>query len=133
MLLHELARSIPIPPEKDLMLDGLMDLLVHQGIFAKSKGGYLLTPISELMLTEGSNAGALVRFITEAFTKHWFFMSKWFKNDGTSTVFQMAHDGKKIWDILKEKPELGNTYKRITSLSLSFYTHTEAHHITLLC
>jgi Dimerisation domain len=126
MPLHELARSIPIPPGKEFMLDRLMELLVHQGVFAKSEGGYLLTPISELMLAEGSNMGAFVCFMTEAFTKHWFFMSKWFKDTGTSTAFQMAHDGKQPWDIFKERPEMGNTnLGEQCSVPLSLSLHTQ--------
>ncbi|KAJ4795003.1 O-methyltransferase family protein [Rhynchospora pubera] len=38
--LNELARSIPTPPEKDLMLGRLMTLLVHQGVFGQSQDGW---------------------------------------------------------------------------------------------
>ncbi|KAJ1701937.1 hypothetical protein LUZ63_001716 [Rhynchospora breviuscula] len=110
MPLHELARSIPIPPEKDLMLLQLMELLVHQGVYAKCEAGYLLTPTSELLLTEGSNMGTFVSFITEAFTGTWFFTGKWFKDTGAGTGFELAHNGKQIWDVLKENPELGSLF-----------------------
>ncbi|KAJ1692665.1 hypothetical protein LUZ63_009363 [Rhynchospora breviuscula] len=108
MPLHELARSIPIPPEKDLTLESLMGLLVHQRVFAKCEGGYLLTPISEIMLNEGSNMGAYVRFATELSPEQLLFTSKWFKETSKSTVFQLAHNGKQAWEVMKEKPELGN-------------------------
>ncbi|KAJ4812223.1 O-methyltransferase [Rhynchospora pubera] len=110
MPLHELARSIPIPPEKDLMLVHLMELLVHQGVYAKCEAGYLLTPTSELLLTEGSNMGAFVSFITEAFTGKRFFTGKWFKDTDVGTVSGLAHNEKQIWDVLKENPELGNLF-----------------------
>ncbi|KAJ4810796.1 O-methyltransferase [Rhynchospora pubera] len=107
MPLHELARSIPIPPEKDMMLDSFMELLVHQRVFAKCEAGYLLTPTSELMLSEGANMGAFVYFVTDTFPEQLFFLGKWFKDTGKGSAFQLAHDGKPIWDVLKEKPELG--------------------------
>ncbi|KAJ3691215.1 hypothetical protein LUZ61_020379 [Rhynchospora tenuis] len=110
MPLHELARSIPIPPEKDFALDSLMEFLVHQRVFAKCEGGYLLTPISELMLNEGANMGAFVCLATESAPQHLFFTSKWFKDTGKSTVFQLAHNGKQPWEVQKEKPELGNLF-----------------------
>ncbi|KAJ4806340.1 O-methyltransferase family protein [Rhynchospora pubera] len=110
MPLHELARSIPIPPEKDLTLDSLMKLLVHQRVFAKCEGGYLLTPISEMMLSGGANMGAFVRFATEPSPEQLLFTSKWFKDTGKSTVFELAHNGKQAWEVMKEKPELGNLF-----------------------
>jgi Dimerisation domain len=56
--LNELARAIPIQPEKEWMLASLMTLFVHQGTFTQSEAGYMLTPMSELILTNGSNMGA---------------------------------------------------------------------------
>jgi Dimerisation domain len=56
--LNELARAIPTPPEKEWMLARLMTLFVHQGTFTQSEAGYMLTPMSELILTNGSNMGA---------------------------------------------------------------------------
>ncbi|KAJ4747133.1 O-methyltransferase family protein [Rhynchospora pubera] len=110
MPLHELARSIPIPPEKDLMLVQLMELLVHQGVYAKCEAGYQLTPTSELLLTEGSNMGTFVSFIPEVFFGKRFFTGKWFKDTDVGTVSELAYNGKQIWHVFKEKPELGNFF-----------------------
>ncbi|KAJ1692664.1 hypothetical protein LUZ63_009362 [Rhynchospora breviuscula] len=121
MPLHELARSIPIPPGKDLTLESLMGLLVHQRVFAKCEGGYQLTPISEIMLSEGANMGAFVRFATEPSPEQLLFTSKWFKDTGKSTVFELAHNGKQAWEVMKEKPELGNLFNdAMSSLSKEF-------------
>ncbi|KAJ4766112.1 O-methyltransferase [Rhynchospora pubera] len=109
--LNELARSIPIPPEKDLMLGRLMTLLVHQGVFGQSQDGYQLTPASELLLTDGSNLGAYVRLFTQSqSTKGWNRLSEVFKDTGNCTLFEKMHDGKKAWEIVKEIPEYGNTF-----------------------
>ncbi|KAF3341679.1 trans-resveratrol di-O-methyltransferase-like protein [Carex littledalei] len=110
MPLNELARSIPISPEKDMMLGRLMALLVHNEVFAQDEAGYALTPFSKLILTENSNMGAFVRFVTEvAFIN--FKLGEWFKNgDAGSTVFMMSNDGKQVWDIAREKPEFGNLF-----------------------
>ncbi|KAJ4799084.1 O-methyltransferase family protein [Rhynchospora pubera] len=111
MPLNELARSIPIPPEKDSMLGRLMTLLVHQGVFGQSKDGYQLTPASELLLTDGSNLGAYVRLFTQSQSmKDWSQLSEVFKDTGNCTLFEKMHDGKKAWEILKETPESGNRF-----------------------
>ncbi|KAF3337075.1 trans-resveratrol di-O-methyltransferase-like protein [Carex littledalei] len=112
MPLNELARSIPISREKDMMLGRLMALLVHKEVFAQDEAGYVLTPFSKFILTENSNMGAFVRFTTElAVTKHLCVMSEWFKNgDDGSSVFIMDNDGKKFFDIAREKPEIGNLF-----------------------
>ncbi|XP_078167654.1 trans-resveratrol di-O-methyltransferase-like [Carex rostrata] len=109
MPLNELARSIPISPEKDVMLGRLMALLVHKEVFAQDETGYVLTSFSKLILTENSNMGTFVRFSTElALTKHLCVLSEWFKNgDDGSTVFIMDNDGKKFFDIAREKPNIG--------------------------
>jgi trans-resveratrol di-O-methyltransferase len=110
MPLKELACSIPIPPEKEAMLGRLMTLLIHKEIFAQNEEGYALTPISQL-LTKDYNAGALVRFNTlQQFTKYMSRMSEWFKHDGGDTLFVMANDGKKFFDIAMENPEIGNVF-----------------------
>jgi hypothetical protein len=109
MPLNELARAIPIPPAKDVMLGSLMGLLVHKGVFAQNEEGYMLTPTSKIGLTsEGSNLGAAVRLHTELeVNKHIFCnMSKWFKDGGESTAFAMAN-GSDFWEILREKPKIG--------------------------
>ncbi|KAJ3707802.1 hypothetical protein LUZ61_011507 [Rhynchospora tenuis] len=109
MPLRELARSIPIPPEKDSMLGRLMRLLVHQGIFAKSEDGYQLTPASELLLTDGSNMGTYVRLFTQPqLIKDWGQLSEVFKDTGNCTLFEKMFYGKKVWELLKDKPEQGN-------------------------
>jgi trans-resveratrol di-O-methyltransferase len=111
MPLNELARSIRIPPEKDSMLGRLMALLVHQGIFVQSEAGYLLTPVSELLLIEGSNMGAFVHNNTNVeFLKSWDRLSEVFTDTGTSTLFQKAFDGKQVWELLKERPNWGNLF-----------------------
>ena len=110
MPLNDLARSIPIPPEKDSMLGRLMALLVHQGIFVQSEAGYLLTPVSELLLIEGSNMGAYVHCLTQVnFITSYDRLSEVFKDAGTSTLFQKAFDGKQFWEFVKERPNFGNT------------------------
>ncbi|KAJ3707795.1 hypothetical protein LUZ61_011500 [Rhynchospora tenuis] len=111
MPLNELARSIPIPPEKDLMLGRLMTLLVHQGVFGQSEAGYVLTPLSELILTDGSNLGAYVRAVTEVdFMKGWDRLSEVFKDTGKSTLFEKVFGGIQFWEIVKEKPEYGKLF-----------------------
>ncbi|KAJ3698016.1 hypothetical protein LUZ61_001721 [Rhynchospora tenuis] len=107
MPLNELARSIPIPPEKDWMLGHLMTLLVKQDIFVQSEAGYLLTPASELTLTEGSNVGAYVRLVTEAeFIKGWDRLSEVFKDK--CTFMEKLSDGEQFWEIVKRKPKFGS-------------------------
>jgi hypothetical protein len=107
MPLNELARSIPISPEKDMMLSRLMALFVHKEVFTQDEAGYALTPFSKLILTENSNMGAFVRLVTEVVNIN--KLGEWFKNgDAGSTVFMMVNDGKEIWDIAREKPEIGN-------------------------
>ena len=111
MPLNELARSIPIPPEKDSMLARLMALLVHQGIFAQSEAGYLLTPVSELLLIDGSNMGAFVQNSTnENFIRSWGRLSEVFTDTGASTLFQKANNGKEVWEVLKETSNRGNLF-----------------------
>ncbi|XP_078165981.1 trans-resveratrol di-O-methyltransferase-like [Carex rostrata] len=113
MPLNELARSIPISPEKDMMLGRLMALLVQKEVFAQDEAGcYMLTPFSNLLLTERSNMGAFTCFITEpAFTKHMCAMSEWFKDgEAGSTVCMAANNGKDIWDLFRENHELGNLF-----------------------
>ncbi|XP_078166969.1 trans-resveratrol di-O-methyltransferase-like [Carex rostrata] len=112
MPLNELARSIPISPEKDVMLGRLMALLVQKEVFAQDEAGYVLTTFSKLILTERSNMGAFVRFITEpVLTQLICAMSEWFKDGGAgSTVSMMANDGKKFWDLLRENSEFGNLF-----------------------
>ncbi|XP_078166127.1 trans-resveratrol di-O-methyltransferase-like [Carex rostrata] len=112
MPLNELARSIPISPEKDMMLGRLMALLVQKEVFAQDEAGYMLTPVSKLLLTEHSNMGAFARYITQPpFTKVMCAMSEWFKEGATgSTVYMMANDGKPSWDLFKENPELGKLF-----------------------
>jgi len=110
MPLNELARSIPISPEKDMMLGRLMEFLVHKEVFAQDEAGYVLTPFSKLILTENSNMGAFVRYTTEE-APVYLRMGEWFKNgDACSTVLTMLNDGKKIWDITREKPEIGKLF-----------------------
>ncbi|KAJ3707798.1 hypothetical protein LUZ61_011503 [Rhynchospora tenuis] len=111
MPLNELARSIPIPPQKESMLGRLMTLLVHQGVFGQSEDGYLLTPASELLLTDGSNLGAYVRLFTQANSiKNWDRLSEVLTDTGNCTLFEKMHDGKKAWEILKDIPEYGNKF-----------------------
>jgi trans-resveratrol di-O-methyltransferase len=113
MPLNELARSIPISPEKDMMLGRLMALLVQKEIFAQDEAGYVLTPLSKLLLIEHSNMGAFTRYITgPTFTKVMCAMTEWFKEGGAgSTVFMMANDGKKpSWDLFRQNPELGKLF-----------------------
>lgn len=110
MPLHELARSIPIPPEKDSMLGRIMALLVHQGIFAQSEAGYLLTPISELLLVEGSNMGIYVHMLTQVdFLQSWERLSEVLTDTGTCTLFEKTFGGKQLWELSKEEPGIGNT------------------------
>ncbi|KAJ1703329.1 hypothetical protein LUZ63_003108 [Rhynchospora breviuscula] len=111
MPLNELARSIPIPPEKDSMLGRLMTLLVNKGIFAQSEAGYQLTPASELILTEGSNMGANVRFTTYAeVIKIWSRLSEVLKESGERSLFEKVFDGKNFWEFTKETPEYGKLF-----------------------
>ncbi|KAJ4810790.1 O-methyltransferase [Rhynchospora pubera] len=111
MPLNELARSIPIPREKESMLGRLMTLLVNQGIFAQSEAGYQLTPASQLILTEGSNMGANVRFTTYAeVIKIWSRLSEVFKESGEQTLLEKVFGGKKFWEFTKEKPEYGKLF-----------------------
>lgn len=107
--LNDLARSIPIPPGKDSMLGRLMALLVHQGVFVQSKEGYLLTPVSELMLIKGSNMNAYARSTTSLveITKSLGCLSEVFTDSGTSTLCEKAFDGKQFWEVLKERPDTG--------------------------
>ncbi|XP_078150590.1 trans-resveratrol di-O-methyltransferase-like [Carex rostrata] len=111
MPLHELARSIPIPPEKDSMLGRIMALLVHQGIFAQSEAGYLLTPISELLLVEGSNMGIYVHMLTQVdFLQSWERLSEVLTDTGTCTLFEKTFGGKQLWELSKEEPGIGNFF-----------------------
>ncbi|KAJ1701063.1 hypothetical protein LUZ63_000842 [Rhynchospora breviuscula] len=111
MPLIELARSIPIPPQKDSMLGRLMTLLVNQGIFVQSEAGYQLTPASELLQTEGSNVGAFTRVVTDAeFIKLWGRLSEFFKESDDRSLFEKVFDGKKFWEFTKEKPEYGKLF-----------------------
>jgi trans-resveratrol di-O-methyltransferase len=119
MPLNELGRAIPIPPAKDVMLDRLMGLLVHKGVFAQNEAGYVLTPISKLGLTsEGSNLGAMVRLHTEPEINEHIMrnMSKWFKDGGEGTVFTKEY-GRHLWEILREKPEIGNLNEKLISIN----------------
>ncbi|KAJ4810793.1 O-methyltransferase [Rhynchospora pubera] len=121
MPLNELARSIPIPPEKDSMLGRLMTLLVNQGIFVQSEAGYQLTPASGLLQTEGSNVGAYVRLVTDAeVIKIWGRLSEVFKESGEVSLFEKVFDGKHLWEFAKEKPEYGKLFgEAMASLSNS--------------
>jgi len=112
MPLNELARSIPISPEKDMMLGRLMALLVQKEVFAQDEAGYVLTPLSKTLLTEHSNMGVFAHYITEpAFTIQMGSMSEWFKNgEAGSTVCMMANDGKQPWELLRENPQLGTLF-----------------------
>ncbi|KAJ4800418.1 O-methyltransferase family protein [Rhynchospora pubera] len=111
MPLNELARSIPIPPEKDSMLGRLMALLVNQGIFVQSEAGYQLTPASELLQTEGTNMGANVRLVTdEEVLKIWGRLSEVLKESSERSLFEKVFDGKKLWEFAKEKPEYGKLF-----------------------
>ncbi|KAJ4758352.1 O-methyltransferase family protein [Rhynchospora pubera] len=99
------------PPEKDSMLGRLMTLLVNKGIFVQSEAGYQLTPASELILTEGSNMGANLRFTTYAeVIKIWSRLSEVFMESGERSLFEKAFDGKKFWEFTKEKPEYGKLF-----------------------
>ena len=111
MPLKDLARSIPIPPEKDSMLGRLMELLVHQGVFMQSEAGYLLTPVSELLLIKGSNMGSYVRFgtVLVEFVKSLGSLSEVFTDSGTSTLCEKAFDGKQFWEVIKERPDIGKS------------------------
>ncbi|XP_038984960.1 trans-resveratrol di-O-methyltransferase-like isoform X2 [Phoenix dactylifera] len=117
MPLSELARSIPIPPEKAPSLRRLMRLLASHGVFAaepdgnsESETAYLLTPFSELLLTKGTNLSAFIRVNSDpAFMKPWFHMGDWFKRKG-STPFEVAYDGKCVWDLTKQRPELNDMF-----------------------
>jgi hypothetical protein len=123
MPLNELARAIPIPPEKDVMLSRLMGLLVHKGVFAQNEAGYVLTPTSKLGLTsEGSNLGAIVRLQTglEIVKPIMCNMSEWFKNGGDGTVFTMAN-GTHWFPFLRENPEFGNLNEKYQLIPHSPY------------
>ncbi|XP_078178521.1 pluviatolide O-methyltransferase-like [Carex rostrata] len=109
MPLKELARAIPIEPEKEPMLGQVMRLLVQQGVFAHSEEGYMLTPVSELMLSKGSDMGTYICLVTEPGNINALYkMSDWFKSSGVGTVYQMKYEGKSLWERTKENPFFGN-------------------------
>ncbi|XP_078178171.1 cephaeline 6'-O-methyltransferase CiOMT-like [Carex rostrata] len=111
MPLKELARSIPVAPEKEPMLGQVMRLLVHQGVFAQSEEGYMLTPVSELMLSKGSDMGAYICFhIHPQLVNAFSIMSNWLKSSDLGTIYQMKHEGKSPWESTKENPEFGNLF-----------------------
>ncbi|KAJ3707800.1 hypothetical protein LUZ61_011505 [Rhynchospora tenuis] len=111
MPLNELARSIPIPPEKDSMLLRLMALLVHQGYFVQSEAGYQITPLSEHISTEGSDVGAYVRLVTEVqLLKDWDRLSDVFKDTSKCTLIDKLYEGKQFFEVVKEIPKFGNLY-----------------------
>ncbi|KAG1334978.1 trans-resveratrol di-O-methyltransferase-like [Cocos nucifera] len=119
MPLSELARSIPIPPEKAPSLRRLMRLLVSHGVFAVQPDGnshenestaYLLTPLSELLLTKGTNLSPFIRANSDpSFLKPWFHMGEWFKRKG-STPLEVAYDVKSVWDLTEQRPELNDKF-----------------------
>jgi hypothetical protein len=91
------------------MLGQVMRLLVHLGVFAQSENGYMLTPVSELMLSKGANMGAYVRLLTDPqINDPFYIMGDWFKSSGVGTVYQMKNEGKSTWESAREKPEFGN-------------------------
>lgn len=109
MPLNELARSIPIAPEKEPMLGQVMRLLVQIGVFAQSDKGYMLTPVSELLLSNGPNMGPYICFMTNPQTVNPHSkMGDWFKSSGVGTIYQMANQGKPLWESIKEMPDFGN-------------------------
>jgi len=109
MPLKELARAIPIEPEKEPMLGQVMRLLVQQGVFAHSEEGYMLTPVSELMLSKGSDMGTYICLVTEPGNINALYkMGDWFKSSGVGTVYQMKYEGKSLWERTKENPFFGN-------------------------
>ncbi|XP_078158787.1 myricetin O-methyltransferase-like [Carex rostrata] len=109
--LKELARAIPIAPEKAPMLGQVMRLLVQQGVFAQSEEGYMLTPVSELMLSQGSDMGAFICFVTEPENCNTLSqMGNWFKSSGAGSLYQMKHEGQSLWESTKEKKEFGNLF-----------------------
>ncbi|KAJ3677182.1 hypothetical protein LUZ60_002906 [Juncus effusus] len=111
MPLCELAQSVSVPPEKQLMLGRVMRLLVQQGVYAECEDGYQLTPFSELILTKGSNFGVFALLMMDPdLTKHWHVMSQWLKASGSNTLFEMANYGKSFWNVIKERPETGNLF-----------------------
>ncbi|KAJ4813408.1 O-methyltransferase [Rhynchospora pubera] len=119
MPLNELARSIPIPPEKDSMLGRLMAFLVNQAIFVQSEAGYQLTPASELLLTKGSNMAAYVCAVTKG-GKLCDRLSEVFMESGERSLFEKVYDGKTFWELAKENPEFGKSFNdSMASLSNS--------------
>jgi trans-resveratrol di-O-methyltransferase len=111
MPLHELARAIPIPPSKDQMLRRLMRFLVKRGYFNEpQEAAYCLTPISQCLLGEGSTGiTACVRLLCETMIRPMHYFSEWFMTEGL-TPFEMANGGKKLWDIVSEKPEINRLF-----------------------
>ncbi|GAY63767.1 hypothetical protein WN944_022762 [Citrus x changshan-huyou] len=117
--LSELVSALKIQPTKTSNLFRFMRLLVHMGLFSKTKVGgekeeaaYGLTAISALLIKDKSYClSPLVSGILDPeniFPLH--FISKWFKGNDIS-VWETVH-GKNYWDYMNQNPGLSQRFNQ---------------------
>ncbi|KAF3323126.1 trans-resveratrol di-O-methyltransferase-like protein [Carex littledalei] len=93
------------------MLGQVMRLLVQQGVFAQSDEGYMLSPVSELMLSKGSDMGAYIGFqIHPQLVNAFSIMSNLFNEAMAS------HSRKLMKDVVASCPQLFDGMKSLVDV-----------------
>ncbi|GLT41056.1 hypothetical protein SLA2020_151460 [Shorea laevis] len=112
MTVTELAKALPIHPEKVQHLYRFMRILVTSGFFSEEEvpgngheKGYVPTDASRFLLKDNPfNASSMVLLLLDpVFKKPWHHLSSWFQNDDP-TPFFTAH-GSKFWDFTAIEPQ----------------------------
>ncbi|KAI3796372.1 hypothetical protein L1987_39042 [Smallanthus sonchifolius] len=122
MSLSELVDALYVSKERSQHVYRLMSFLVHTGFFVtqslssttsvdgEEKEGYMLTPVSQLLLKEESFniAPLFLVFLDPIMMDPWQNMSKWFRNENDINPFQTTH-GKMAYELAVTEPKLNQS------------------------
>ncbi|KAF7815501.1 trans-resveratrol di-O-methyltransferase-like [Senna tora] len=110
--LPDLVLALHIDPSKSSFLYRLMRLLVHSGLFARSKEGYDLTPCSRLLLKHNvPNLSSVVKVTFQpAVSQPFLMLGEWFHNGEVNVNPFESVFGKGFWEYGSENPEFAKLF-----------------------
>lgn len=118
--LSELASALDIQPTKTRSLFHFMRLLVHKGLFSKTKvdnhneqeEAYGLTPASTLLIKDKSYCFApfVIASLDQDYISAFQCMSRWFK--GNDLTLWETFRGSKFWDYLNQNTGLTQLFNQ---------------------
>ncbi|KAJ3692287.1 hypothetical protein LUZ60_012637 [Juncus effusus] len=118
MSLQDIARSIPIPSQNIDKLRRIMRILTYRGIFSQPEENmYALTPASRFLLSSGSSdISSYMRFcLNRDVNKSLYYLSESLRSEEGMSPFQLANEGKTLWQIVEEKPEFNALFYKAMS------------------